>query len=393
MKVHPAAAAVLLVLEACAAAHAQTNDHYFRSWRWTPEALSPRAIGLAGAMTAGAEDVSAAVHNPAGLAGLTKSEASASLLSRRTGEAPLGDALVSRTGVGFAGLAARVGARLVVAGTLSETQARRVRMNDALVLPDGVPESGELEAVVTEIGLAAAWRLTPRVHLGARLSGSRLSLDGGYDREPPGGPVELRVAGSADVSTAGGTFGLVVQPARRVTLGFSATPGRHWRVTRTAVSPLLGSVLDPGSGFDVKQPSVISTGLSVEASLKLRLTAQLDRVGYGEIQSSLVIGQGARSRDEYALEDAWEPRVAVELSLPRRASSVQLRGGLHWQATGALRFQGLDALESATFVGDERSLTAAVGASLVTSKWLRIDLAAQFAHERNAFAAGLAGRF
>jgi hypothetical protein len=247
--------------------------------------------------------------------------------------------------------------------------------------------------VVTEIGLAAAWRLSSRVHLGARIAGSRLSLDGEYDREPAGGPVELRVASTADVSALGGTFGLAVQPARRVTLALSATPGRSWRVTRTAVSPLLGSVLDPGSGFDVRQPGVISAGLSVEASLKLRLTAQVDRVGYGQVQSSLVIGQGARRRDEYALDDAWEPRVAVELSLPRRASSLQLRAGLHWQATGALRFQGADALETATFVGDERSLTGAVGASLVTTKWLRLDVAAQFARERNAFAAGLAGRF
>ena len=35
----------------------------------------------------------------------------------------------------------------------------------------------------------------------------------------------------------------------------------------------------------------------------------------------------------------------------------------------------------------------AAGLSLVTTKWLRIDVAAQFANERNAFAAGLAGRF
>jgi len=168
---------------------------------------------------------------------------------------------------------------------------------------------------------------------------------------------------------------------------------RHWRVTRTAVSPLLGSVLDPGSGYDVQQPGLISTGLSVEPSLKLRLTAQLDRVGYGASQSSLVIGQGARRRDEYALADAWEPRVGIEVSLPRKASSVQLRGGLHWQAAGALRYQGTDALETAAFVGDERSLTAALGASLVTTRWLRIDVAAQLAHERDVFAVGLAGRF
>ena len=203
-----------LVLCAGAEAQAQTNDHLFRSWRWSTEATSPRALGLAGAVTAGADDVGAAVQNPAALAGLTKSEVAASLVSRRAGEAPPGDALSARTtGIGFAGLAGRIGSRLVVAGTLSESHARRTRLDDALELPDGVPETGELESVVTEIGLAAAFRLTPRVHAGARVALSRLSLDGEMSREPPSGPVELRVTTTADTSTASSAFGLVAAAA------------------------------------------------------------------------------------------------------------------------------------------------------------------------------------
>jgi hypothetical protein len=387
------AKAALLATLVCAPAQAQTNDHYFRSWHWSTDATSPRAAGMAGAMTAGADDVSAAVHNPAGLAALTKSEAAASLLSRRAGQSPPGDAVAARTGIGFAGLAARVGTRLVLAGTLTETHARRVRLDGALELPDGVPELGGLEAVVSEIGLAAAWRVTPRVHVGARVGRSRLLLDGEYSREPKVGPVELRVASSADAARLSAAFGAVVEPLRGVKLGLAAAPGVRWRVTRTAVSPLLGTVLDPGSGYDVRQPGSVSAGLSVQASLKLRLAAQVDRVGYGQIRSSLVIGQGARRREEYALEDAWEPRAAVELSLPRRASSLQLRAGLHWQAPGALRYDGSDLLERATFAGGTRSLTGAVGASLVTPRWLRVDLAARFARERTQIAAGLAGRF
>jgi len=387
------AAAVLPLLLLSAPAGAQTNDHLFRSWRWSTDATAPRAAGLAGAMTAGGDDVSAAVHNPAGLVGLTKSEAAVSLLSRRAGEAPPGDALAARTGIGFAGLAARIGGRLVVAGTLSETHARRVRLNDALQLPDGVPETGSLDAVVTDIGLAAAWRLTPRVHVGARVGRSRLALDGQYSREPGNAPVELRVAASADVARTSSAFGVVVEPVRHVKLAASAIGGLRWRGTRTSVSPLLGTVLDPGSGYDVRQPGVVSAGVSVEPSLKLRLTAQVDRVRYGEIRSSLVIGQGARQREEYALADAWEPRLGVELSLPRRASSLQLRGGLHWQAPGSLRYDGTDPMERATFVGGTRAMAAAVGASLVTPRWLRLDVAAQFARERTQIAAGLAGRF
>ncbi|HET8646593.1 MAG TPA: hypothetical protein VFO85_13955, partial [Vicinamibacteria bacterium] len=387
------AAAVLLALGLATPARAQTNDHLFRSWRWTTDSTSPRAAGLAGAMTAVADDVSAALHNPAGLAGLTKSELAASVLSRRPGEAAPGDTLAARTGIGFAGVAARIGSRLVVAGTLAEGHARRVRLDPARALPDGVPESGACEAIVTDMGLAAGWQLTPRVHLGARVARSRLALEGELSREPEGGPVELRVAASGEAARISSALGVVVQPLRRLKLAATAASGVRWRLTRTAVSPLLGSVLDPGSGFDVRQPAVISAGVSVEPSLKLRLSAQVDRVRYGEIRSSLVIGQGAHRRQDYALDDAWEPRLGVEVSFPRRVSSLQLRGGVHWRAGGALRYAGENALERAAFAGAERQVVAAAGASLVTARWLRLDLAVQLAGERSQALAGLAGRF
>jgi hypothetical protein len=387
------AAAVLGLVALCAPAGAQTNDHLFRSWRWATDATSPRAAGLAGAMTAVADDVSAAVHNPAGLAGLTKSELAASLLSRRQGEAPPGDGIAARTGVGFAGLAARVGGRLVVAATLSETHARRLRLDSGLALPDGVPEAGAIEAVVTDVAVAAGWRLAPRVHVGARVGRSRLALDGELSREPPGGPVELRVAASGEAARTSAAAGVVLEPVRRVKLAASGALGLRWRFTRTAVSPLLGAVLDPGSGFDVRQPAIVSAGVSVEPSLKVRLLAQVDHVRYAQIRSSLVIGQGAHRREEYELADAWEPRLAAELSLPRRASSLQLRAGVHWRAAGALRYAGGDALEKASFVGGEREAVAALGVSVVTPRWLRVDLAVLFASDRNQVVGGLAGRF
>jgi hypothetical protein len=387
------APALLAVLAFVAPARAQTNDHLFRSWRWVTDATSPRAAGLAGATTGLADDVSAAVHNPAGLAGLTKSELAASLVSRRPGDVAPGDALAARTGIGFAGLAARIGGRLVVAATLSETHARRVRLDGGLPLPDGVPETGGLEAVVTDVGLAAGWRLTPRVHVGARVGRSRLALDGEASREPPGRPVELRVATSGEAARTSAAVGVVVEPVRRVKLAASGMPGLRWRMTRTAVSPLLGAVLDPGSGYDIRRPAVVSAGLSFEPSLKLRLLAQVDHVRYGEIRSSLVIGQGAHRREDYVLGDAWEPRLGAEVSLPRRASSLQLRAGLHWRAAGSLRYAGADVLEKASFVGGEREAVAALGASIVTPRWLRVDVAAVFAKDRAHILGGLAGRF
>lgn len=376
-----------------APAEPQTNDHVFRSWRWTWDASAPRAAGLAGAMTAVADDASAALHNPAGLARLSKSEVAAGVLSRRSGHAPQSDALSARTGIGYAAVAARVGPRWVVAGTVSESHARRVRLSGARALPDGVSETGSVEAIVTELGLATAWRLSSRLHVGARIGASRLAVEGQYSREPPAGPVELRVDTEGTATRTSSGFGVVVQPARAVWLAASTSSGLRWRMTRRAESPLLGKVLDEGSGYDVRRPRVTSAAVAVEPSLKLRLTAQLDRIRYSQILSSLTIGQGAHARADYALADAWEPRFGIELSLPRRAASVQLRAGVHWQAPGVLRYLGVDPLEQATFVGAKRAVVTALGASIVTPAWLRLDLAAQLGHERPHFLAGLAARF
>ena len=85
--------------------------------------------------------------------------------------------------------------------------------------------------------------------------------------------------------------------------------------------------------------------------------------------------------------------MAPQLSLPRRASSLQLRGGLHWRAAGTLRYVGADAVERASFVGAERGVVAALGASVVTPRWLRVDLAVVFASDRSHVLGGLAGRF
>jgi hypothetical protein len=378
---------------AAGAAHAQTNDHLFRSWRWTAEAAVPRATGLGGAMTAMADDSSAALFNPAGLARLTKTEVAASVLSRRAGEATHGDELAGRTGISFAAVATRLGGRWVVAACVAEPHARRTRLDSGLVFPDGASETGSLDAVASEVGLAAAWRLTPTLHVGARVGASRLALDGQYSRERPGGPVELRVDTVSEATRPSTAFGISFEPARWLRVAASTSGGVRWRMTRRAVSPRLGTVLDEGSGFDVRQPRVVSAAVAVEPSLKLRFTAQADHVSYGDIGASLVIGQGAHARQSYALADAWEPRLGVELSLPRRAASIQLRAGLRWEAGGRLRYTGSDEGERLAFAGGSRRAVAAGGVSLVTERWFRVDLAAETGAERTELGAGIALRF
>jgi hypothetical protein len=143
----------------------------------------------------------------------------------------------------------------------------------------------------------------------------------------------------------------------------------------------------------VRQPRLLSAGVALQVSRKLLLTAQLDRVSYHDLQAGLVIGQGAHARAEYALADAWEPRAGIELSLPRKAVSLQLRGGVHWQSVAALRYTGEDPVEAAAFEGAPRKAVGAAGASVVTARWLRFDVTARFGGERSELLVGTAVRF
>jgi hypothetical protein len=382
---------VVVLVFTASAVEGQTNDHFFRSWRWATEPTAPRAAGMAGAMTAIADDGSGALWNPANLASLTKAEVQGGLLGYREGRSIAGDTFPTRTTVGFVAAARRLGSRWAVAAYRSEPYATRVRLS-GFALPDQLTDEGSLDAVVTDFGVAAAWKVTEQLHVGARAAASRLAIDGEYSREPASGPTNLRVATAGRSTRMTGTLGFAYELGSHVRLGASVSSGAAWRVERTATSPVLGVVLDEGGPYEIRQPQMLSAGACFR-TLKVLITAQVDRVRYGDIQSALVIAQGAHSRDEYRLLDAWEPRAAIEVSLPRKAMSLQLRAGVHRRSSGAFEYIGGDAVERAAFVGASRGVLVSAGASLVTARWLRFDVAVRTGGERSAWLAGMAVRF
>jgi hypothetical protein len=252
-------------------------------------------------------------------------------------------------------------------------------------------DQGFLETRVTQGGLGLSWRMAGGLHAGATLGLNRLSLDGEYSRDAPSGRTDLRVGTSGEVTHLGAQLGLLYATGR-LRLGLVHERGTDWSAERTAINPALGVVLDPGSRYLVRRPGAWSLAACLRPSLRLLLAAQLDRVRYQEIASVLVIGQGAHSRSDYLLTDAWEPRVGLEASFPQPRFSLQVRGGVHWMAAGSLRYVGPDAGEQMAFVGSERQARIALGGSLVTARWFRFDLTARVGGRPRDVLAGIAVR-
>jgi hypothetical protein len=379
------------LLGAAVPAGAQTNDHFFRSWRWTREEVSARAAALGGAAVALADDSVAARVNPAGLGSLGRTEVSAQVLRRNSATTPAGDELVAGVSLGSLAGAGRLGERWAAGLYVAETRHARLTI-PPLALPDGLTDDGDLEVRVREAGLAASWRAAHGLQLGGRLSVGHAAVSGEYRREAPGQPTHLRVGTGGSDTRLTGAVGAAWEPSARVRVALLYELGNAWTLDRTAVSPWLDATLDAGSTYRLRQPSVLALGATVQVSRKLLLVAEADRVSYGEIQSALIIRQGAHSRDDYVLVGAWEPRGGLELSLPFTKLSLQLRAGAERLAAGGLAYQGGDPVELAAFPGSPARVGWTAGAAVVTGGF-RLDLGARGAGERPAFLAGATARF
>ena len=423
MTAHPLRVAFLVAAVGLAGTRVcSAQDVFYRSWRWLKETSSARGAGLGGAMTAVPDDASSAESNPAGLTTLSKSELVGNLLGHSDGTTTQGDALHAHTGLGFTGLGGRLSARWAVGAYVVEPQAVRIE-NGSSARPAGFTDTGQLEGTLRETGFSAAFRPASRLHVGVRVARSRLALDGRYRLQPsPNAPLlEVQTEGEATSFTAG--LGVLYEASPRLMLGLATLGGARFHVPRTTL--LDGReerALDPDHASDIRQPSIVSGGLSLLASARLRLMGQLDYVRYGEIQTPFPSNSAASGTPSLAVF-AWEPRVGVELSLPFSSFSVQLRGGLSGRsAAAALPQEGVlatvptvsptpqpspapipearSALQQITAAlpetprDQEKSRThATAGASLVTARGVRFDFAVRFGGEGTAVIAGTAVRF
>ena len=362
----------------------QTNDEFYRSWRWTEEVGAPRAAGLGGAYVGLADDSAAAVLNPAGLTLLPKTEIAGGVLWRGSGS--LGpDTTASRTGIGVISGDAVLTKKWALGGYLTEPFDERV-----LLGPGGT--SGRLATTVTDGGVALGWAPATRVRLGFRLNLTHVRVEGEWAR-PEGSSASLLVGAAAGMTRVTGNAGLLVDVTDTLRVGASYRQGASWDVSRTASNPALGVAVDPGSVYRYRSPSVASVGASLRVGVRVVVSGQLDYLRLSEVRDAFAVRVGPFAAGNYELADAVEGRGGVEFSQPVGRVSIQMRAGVHSASGASLRYAGADAAESIRFRGSERLTEWSTGTSLVMASGARVDVAVTSGKLRTTVSAGAVLRF
>jgi long-chain fatty acid transport protein len=369
----------------------QTNDHVYRSWRWEEDPGSPRAAGLAGAFTAIADDASASLTNPAGLANRPRTEAMGSLVRRGSGTIGPGDALAASTDLGLVGGSVSFGRRFGLG--LHFSDPRDVSVNLARHdLPDSTYDAGFLQARLSTLGVAAGFEVTPRLRVGAGVARGHLELQGQDSVFRTRGDSLTQVDATGADSAVTATLGALYDVTETLRVGLAAHTGGSFRVERTAFSPAEGRTVDRGSVYELRVPDVFSAGVAWRLPANFRLTAQADFVRYSQIRDALDVRRDLAAAD-YVLDDGLEGHIGLEWARTFDPVTLQIRGGLWSQAPGSVAYVGPDPSERMTFQGSSRRLREGVGASVLFKAGLSVDAAALLGGDRPLFLAGARYRF
>lgn len=363
----------------------------YRAWRWSTTPADVRAVGMAGASVAVADYAGAAFLNPAGIGTLEKSEASVSLLAAQAGNIG-SDVLGSWTGVSSATGAARLSKRTAIAGYYLRPRAGRVDLSPAVRLPNGSTNAGYLDSTLTDVGGAIARRIGARLSVGLRLTATHLELEALQSRSTSAGVVDLETGSGAGDTRITASLGLLYEAgeAGRLRMGVVVQQGASYKVERTARRPALGGI-DQGSLYEVRAPGLVAIGAALRVNRYVLVSGQVDYVRYSEIEA--FVRPGGAASGEYAIQNALEPRVGAEVSLPFGGASLQLRSGAHVQAPGSFIYRGPDMTEAAAFGGTARRVIGAAGASLVLGGGFAFEVAGTTGGDRSELAAGARFRF
>jgi hypothetical protein len=359
---------------------------------------------LGGAVVAVTDDASSAETNPSALTTLSKLEVIGTVAGHFPGEAGVGDLMETHSTSGFLGLAGPLTSKSAIGLYFAEPHSAAVTMGPFL-LANGSTEEGYLDVMVRDFGASLAWHPVSRLHLGVQVVATHLSLAAAYGLEAASGAALLQVNAETSETRVTTGFGILFEPSRSLRVALVHAAGARWPVARQAVVPLTQTVLDAGSEHEIRQPTVTSGGLSLQLSRKVLLAGQVDYVRFPDVQPGDVDPPGSYVSRRYETS-TWEPRLGLEISIPRQGVSFQLRAGLHGQSTPrftevvASRGAGPEIPPEAAAVLSEPPdppsfrVRPAVGGSMVIGQSpFRLDMAFRWGGEQSVLATGLVFRF
>ncbi len=384
-------------------AAAQTTDPIFRSWRWTEEVTAARALGLGGAITGLADDGAAAALNPAGLATLPRAGELQLGFRFRSDEALAnGDRRTHETKVASpASFVLRLSSRVGLSyHFLTVRSAERIDFDDG-------HDVGVLRTSINGPGVGIGVRVSPFVNLGLSLDALRFYInDGRYARDGAAGPARLAVRLNSNGDTrVAGTVGALVR-TRELSYGLAFRLGRRWRGLRTASDPSTSRVVDDGTSFGVRSPSILTGGVSWQPELRraqtLLLSAQVDRVFLDAVAVTSVPGFAFPAAD-FETRGAFEWRAGGEVTFPvfgswashgpGRPNRLQIRAGWHRAAAGTVVYNGPDPVEAAVFPPRDPRHLWSVGASIGGATIWRLSGAYRFGGGERLAVVGLTVRY
>jgi long-subunit fatty acid transport protein len=372
-------------------AAAQTNDHVYRSWSWQDDPGSPRSAGLAGSFIAIADDPSAALTNPAGLAVMPRNEAMGSLAHRSSGNVGPGDIVDPSTSLGMVGGTMAIGTRWAIGAHFGEPRDLRLDLAP-MALPNGTYDAGFLQADLRTYGVAAGYSITPKIHVGAGLAISKLSFDSQDAVLRPGGRELTQMLASGSDSAPRGVFGAIYEPTADLRIGLAARTGASFEIDRTAYDPIEARTVDHGSQYRLRAPDVYSAGAAYRLPAGFRVSAEADLVRHSQVLDALDVRRDLDPAD-YRLDDGVDGHVGLEWARPFDAWTLQLRGGVWNQAPGSIEYVGPDAAERTTFPGSSRRTLGGAGASVLLKNGVSIDASSLFGGDRTLWLAGARYRF
>jgi long-chain fatty acid transport protein len=288
---------------------------------YVPE-IGGRAVGMAGAMTAESADPSTIFHNPAGLTALPGVQV------QLAGDLALPDIVNFRRPVRDPS----TGATITFASSANENRAAAIPFLGAsfdlghdlhagfsVHVPFGAtlrfPATGAQRFVVTEVGLRAlylgpalAWRLTPRLSIGASVSYVNATLDLRQRNALPFVTGDPEATPDPDPAIEGDTV-----IAARDPFSLGATLGVQWRDERfsAGLSAMAPTTLDLGGDVTVTNPAI----MQIDAEPAGRRT---DRV-HLDLHLPLIVRAGALVRPLERLA------LALEVNWQRWSTSRELR--------------------------------------------------------------------